>query len=150
MSFSDRNLTCIDCKQSFVFTAGEQEFHASKGFSNEPKRCPSCRSARKSGGGGNAGGGGGGFSERAPRPSSSFGGGGGGFGGAAGGARREMHNAICAECGKETQVPFVPSGARPVYCRDCYSQQSGGGGGRSGGGGGFSGRGGGGGGRSKY
>ena len=146
MSFSDRNLTCNECKQSFVFTAGEQEFHAAKGFTNEPSRCPACRAARKSAGGG-------GFSDRGPR---SFGSGGGD------GARREMHTAICAECGKEAQVPFVPSGARPVYCRDCYSKQSGGGGGgrsgggssygggggggRSGGGGGY----GGGGGRSKY
>ncbi|MGB3907471.1 MAG: CxxC-x17-CxxC domain-containing protein [Methanomethylovorans sp.] len=32
---------------------------------------------------------------------------------------REMHNATCADCGKETQVPFVPDPNRPVYCRDC-------------------------------
>ncbi|CAN0137018.1 unnamed protein product, partial [Phaeothamnion confervicola] len=122
VSFADRNLTCIDCKQPFVFTAGEQEFHAAKGFTNEPKRCPACRTARK--GGASGGGGGGGFSDRGPRSfgsDSGFGGGGGG--GFGGGMRREMHSAICAECGKETQVPFVPSGARPVYCRDCYSQQ---------------------------
>jgi CxxC-x17-CxxC domain-containing protein len=33
---------------------------------------------------------------------------------------REMHTVICAECGKETQVPFKPSGDRPVYCQDCF------------------------------
>lgn len=132
MPLTDRNLNCIECKQPFVFTVGEQEFHASKGFTNEPSRCPACRAARKAAGGG---GGGGGFSDRGGSR------GGGGFGGGDGG-RREMHDAICAECGKDTQVPFVPSGARPVYCRDCYSKQSGGGGGRSSYGGG--------GGRSKY
>ena len=38
----------------------------------------------------------------------------GGFG------EREMHKAVCADCGKECEVPFKPSGDRPVYCRDCY------------------------------
>ena len=124
MSFQDRDLTCVDCKRSFVFTSGEQEFHAAKGFTNEPSRCPSCRAARKASGGGGGGGG-----------ARSFSGDGG---------RREMHSAVCAECGKEAQVPFVPSGERPVYCRDCYSKSSGGGGGsRSGGGGGYGGGGGG-------
>jgi CxxC-x17-CxxC domain-containing protein len=36
---------------------------------------------------------------------------------------REMHDAICAECGEATQVPFVPHQDRPVYCWDCYSRQ---------------------------
>ena len=40
-----------------------------------------------------------------------------------GGARpqREMFTAICADCGKETQVPFQPRGDKPVYCRDCFA-----------------------------
>ena len=135
MSYSDRNITCSDCSQSFVFTSGEQEFYATKGFANQPTRCPACRAARKSATGG--GGGGGGFS------------GGGGYGGGGGDrGRREMHPAVCAGCGQDTQVPFVPSGARPVYCRDCFAKQPGGGGG---GGGGRSGGGGGGGrGRDRY
>lgn len=33
---------------------------------------------------------------------------------------REMHKVICADCGKETEVPFKPDGNRPVYCRECY------------------------------
>ena len=33
---------------------------------------------------------------------------------------REMHKVTCADCGKETEVPFKPDGTRPVYCRDCY------------------------------
>jgi len=38
------------------------------------------------------------------------------------GAPREMHDVTCADCGKETQVPFKPDGNRPVYCRDCYQK----------------------------
>ncbi|MBX3171057.1 MAG: zinc-ribbon domain containing protein [Candidatus Eremiobacteraeota bacterium] len=122
MAYTDMTLTCTDCNQSFTFTSGEQEFHAQKGFSNRPSRCPSCRAARKASGGGGGRSGGGGF--------------GGGFGG--GGGSRQMHPATCAQCGKETEVPFVPSGNRPVYCRDCFSSQSGGS--RGGGGGGRGGR----------
>ena len=47
-----------------------------------------------------------------------FGGGGGGFGGP-----REMHKAVCADCKKECEVPFKPSGDRPVYCKDCFSKR---------------------------
>jgi CxxC-x17-CxxC domain-containing protein len=36
---------------------------------------------------------------------------------------RQMHKATCAECGKECEVPFKPSGDRPVYCRDCYAKR---------------------------
>lgn len=47
MSFEDRILMCRDCGNEFVFTAGEQEFYAQKGFLNDPVRCPDCRRARK-------------------------------------------------------------------------------------------------------
>jgi CxxC-x17-CxxC domain-containing protein len=117
--YADRNLTCVDCNSQFVFTAGEQEFHSSKGFSNDPRRCPSCRQSRKSSRNDSSG-------DR-PRSSTVSSGSGGGFG--SGMPRREMYDAVCAECGKDTQVPFQPSGSRPVYCRDCFSQHSGGGGG---------------------
>ncbi len=99
--FTDKTLTCADCGASFTFTAGEQEFHASKGFSNEPRRCRDCRSVRRTGRDGG--------DSRGSR--------GGGFGG---GARREMFDVMCAQCGKPTQVPFNPRGDRPVYCSDCY------------------------------
>lgn len=143
MSFVDKTLTCIDCKAPFTFTAGEQEFHSSKGFTNEPRRCSNCRQNRRSSRDG--GGSGGGFSDRGGSRSGGgdrggFGGDRGGFGGGGGGfgaPRREMFDAVCAECGKETQVPFQPSGSRPVYCRDCFSSHSpprrGGGGGGGGG-----------------
>ncbi|MGN1081205.1 MAG: zinc-ribbon domain containing protein [Acutalibacteraceae bacterium] len=45
--FEDKTLKCKECGEEFVFTAGEQEFYAEKGFVNEPQRCKSCRDARK-------------------------------------------------------------------------------------------------------
>ena len=45
--YQDKNLNCKDCGAEFVFTAGEQEFYATKGFENEPQRCKNCRDARK-------------------------------------------------------------------------------------------------------
>ncbi len=99
MTYQDRNLTCAECAQSFVFSADDQAYHAEKGYTNEPKRCSTCRDARRA----QSGGSGGGF-DRGPR---------------------EMHPVVCAECGKNTTVPFQPRGDRPVYCSDCFSQQSG-------------------------
>lgn len=46
--------------------------------------------------------------------------GGGGYGG---GRPREFHKATCSDCGKECEVPFKPSGDRPVYCKDCFSKR---------------------------
>ncbi|MCH5199315.1 MAG: zinc-ribbon domain containing protein [Oscillospiraceae bacterium] len=48
--YEDKTLVCKDCGAEFVFTAGEQEFYAEKGFVNEPQRCKACRDARKSAG----------------------------------------------------------------------------------------------------
>lgn len=127
MSYQDRQLTCVECGQEFTFSAKDQAYHAERGFTNEPRRCPSCRAARRNDGGG----GGGGYSSGGSYSS-------GGYGGA-----REMFDVVCSNCGKQTQVPFQPRGDRPVYCSDCYSQMGGGRGG--GGGGGRGGRGGGGG-----
>ena len=93
MNYEDKTLTCLDCGQPFTFSADDQSFHAEKGFINEPKRCTSCREARRNerdGGG------------RGPR---------------------EMHTVVCAECGKDATVPFQPRGDRPVYCSDCFSKQ---------------------------
>ena len=45
--YEDKTLVCKDCGNEFVFTAGEQEFYAEKGFTNEPQRCKACRDARK-------------------------------------------------------------------------------------------------------
>jgi len=45
--FQDRDLNCADCRQDFVFTAGEQKFFKEKGFTEIPKRCKPCRDAKK-------------------------------------------------------------------------------------------------------
>ena len=94
----DKSLTCKDCGSEFVFSASEQEFFAEKGFTNEPGRCSTCRAARKQQTRGGFG--------RNDRP------------------QREMHAATCATCGVETQVPFRPTGERPVYCRDCFTNNN--------------------------
>jgi len=61
VTYTDKTLTCSDCGASFTFSADDQEFFALKGYS-QPKRCPSCRQARKAERGG--GGGGGGYGSR--------------------------------------------------------------------------------------
>ncbi|NJP06478.1 MAG: cytochrome C551 [Chloroflexaceae bacterium] len=47
MSYEDTPIVCRDCGTTFIFTAGEQEFYAQKGFMHAPVRCPTCRRARK-------------------------------------------------------------------------------------------------------
>lgn len=47
MEFTDKTLVCSDCGAEFIFTAGEQEFYAGRGFTNEPRRCKTCRDGRK-------------------------------------------------------------------------------------------------------
>ncbi len=105
-TYSDRVLSCKDCGSDFVFTAGEQEFYASRGFEHLPGRCPSCRAARRNRQGGAS--------------ASSLGIESSGLGSRR--VAREMHPAVCSACGKETQVPFVPRGDKPVYCDDCFAQ----------------------------
>ena len=122
--YNDKNLTCSDCGQEFVFTASEQDFYAQSGFT-EPRRCASCRASRKaarnSDGGGYSSGGysSGGYSSGA----GSYGGGGGGGGYDRG--PREMFTATCSNCGKEAQVPFRPTSGKPVYCSDCFRSMRG-------------------------
>ena len=103
MSFQDKSIQCSDCGTTFTFSAGEQEQFASRGYTNDPKRCPSCRQERKARQYSNNG-----NSYRNDsygyRP------------------QREMFPAVCAECGKDTQVPFQPREDRPVYCSDCYNK----------------------------
>jgi len=94
VSFQDKSLECSDCGATFTFSAEEQEFFQSKGYTNEPKRCPSCRQARKT--------------ER--------------YGSSGYGSRRRMFTAVCAECGNECEVPFEPREGRPVYCTECYNK----------------------------
>lgn len=92
MALTDKTLVCAECGREFTFTIGEQEFYASRGLVNEPKRCPDCRSARR----------------RERRQ---------GYGDS-----RPSYPAVCAECGAETTVPFEPTEGRPVYCKECYNK----------------------------
>ncbi len=126
---ADKTLTCRDCGNTFTFTEGEQDFYSQKGYS-EPTRCADCRAAKKAAR--NEGGYGGGYGSYSG--GGSYGGGGySGGGGGYGRSERTMTQVVCANCGKDTEVPFVPRGDKPVYCSDCYSQMNGGnrGGGRS-------------------
>ena len=45
--YEDKTLKCKECGADFIFTAGEQEFYAEKGFQNQPQRCRDCRNAKK-------------------------------------------------------------------------------------------------------
>jgi CxxC-x17-CxxC domain-containing protein len=92
--YQDRILTCRDCGQDFIFSAGEQEFYASRNLTNTPGRCPSCRAARRGG------------QSSAPRS-----------------RNVEHYETTCASCGRPTSVPFIPREDRPVYCSDCYQAQ---------------------------
>jgi CxxC-x17-CxxC domain-containing protein len=96
-TLEDKTILCADCGEEFLFTAGEQEFYREHRLTNLPTRCRGCREARK-----------------ARKPEARM-----------GGARpvRELHKTVCAECGAETEVPFAPSAARPVYCRDCFRKR---------------------------
>lgn len=90
MAFEDKTIKCQGCGAEFVWTVAEQQFYAEKGFDNAPIRCKACRMARKK--------------QRSDAPRQMF-----------------QVNLTCAQCGKPiTQLPFKPSGDRPVYCMDCY------------------------------
>jgi CxxC-x17-CxxC domain-containing protein len=84
----------MECGGEFVFSKSEQAFYAERGFTNEPKRCKTCRDKRKQ-----------------TRDGAGSGGG------------RPMVSVTCDNCGVATEVPFTPVSGKPVYCRDCYSQR---------------------------
>ncbi len=92
MVYEDRTLSCKDCNEDFTFTAGEQEFYATKGFENDPSRCQACRSAKRQ-------------QRNGAR------------------ANRQMYTVVCDQCGIETEVPFNPTGDKPVYCRTCFQDK---------------------------
>jgi CxxC-x17-CxxC domain-containing protein len=94
--FQDRPITCVDCSEPFIWTAGEQVFFHDKGLKNEPKRCKPCKQAKN---------------DRLAAISAAQ---------AAGVKQRIEVTVICAQCGEQTTVPFYPSQGRPVYCRSCF------------------------------
>lgn len=94
--FHDENLKCVDCGQSFLWTAGEQIFFHDKGLKNPPKRCKACKQAKN---------------DRLAAVSASH----------TSGVRQRIEvTVVCAQCGQQTTVPFYPSQGRPVYCRACF------------------------------
>jgi CxxC-x17-CxxC domain-containing protein len=101
MSFQNKTLKCSDCAFTFTFSVDEQELFASRGHTNEPKRCPSCRQARKA--------------RQQSNNSNSFGSNSHNYN-----SPRQMFPVKCSDCGKDTEVPFKPTNGRPVYCSDCY------------------------------
>ena len=99
MSLQEKTIKCFDCGGEFVFSVEEQEAFTAKGYTNSPKRCPTCRDTRKARqiSQGNY---------KSIQP---------GFR-----AERKSFPATCATCGKSTMVPFEPKAGRPVFCRDCF------------------------------
>ena len=97
MEFQDRELTCADCGEVFIFTAGEQLFFYDKQFQNQPNRCKPCKAKRNA--------------------QFRF----------AGGAERTYTRVetrtTCSSCGKTTTVPFRPTQGRPVLCRECFEKE---------------------------
>ena len=103
--YEDKTLVCKECGKEFVFTAGEQEFYAERGFQNEPQRCKPCRDARKN-------------AARGPReyftavcaaimPP---------------GPPPMIMTFFRCSCGGEARVPFEPKSDRPVYCSECFAK----------------------------
>jgi len=103
MEFQDKTLKCIDCGQDFVFTAGEQLFFHDKQFKNEPKRCKACKTKRMGHVGAHSHG-----------PSHHE---------HSGGHAKVETRTNCSGCGQETTVPFRPTQGRPVFCRQCFTEQ---------------------------
>ena len=144
MSYEDKYINCVDCSQEFVHSADDQARYEARGLQNIPKRCPTCREAKRAkksrGRPGDS------DSRARPAPPAS--------------SRNDFrhdetpqrepqmsaesapqpepvkaierneinwpdpekytHTVSCAECGKETSVPFKPTDDCPAYCRDCF------------------------------
>ena len=94
MEFTDKTLTCVDCGEDFLFSAGEQRFFADRDFRNDPKRCKACKSRR---------------TVAAPTETHIF-------------LKRETL-ATCNQCGRQTTLPFRPTQGRPVFCRECFQHR---------------------------
>ena len=116
----DRTDECVDCGTPFAVTAAEQAWYREHGR-REPHRCPVCRAHRRA-------------ERNAPllaayqaEESSAAERGVTVYGGpghrTATPTPRQLYPAICHACGKETEVPFIPRGNRPVYCRECFGQR---------------------------
>jgi CxxC-x17-CxxC domain-containing protein len=100
MELQDRTIQCVTCGREFLFTAKEQEFFLSKGF-KEPRHCRECRQHRKQ--------------ERDQAIAQVT--------GQTYQPGREMFKIVCANCHRESLVPFRPTTGKPVLCKDCFIAQ---------------------------
>ena len=116
-----RLLTCIDCQKPFAFSEDEQRFYQQRGF-RVPVRCLDCRAARRAERNADL--------IRNTEPEASWTETLGHYGGSTNNSRSGANGrrnggsgypAVCAQCGKDTIVPFEPRSGRPVYCRDCFT-----------------------------
>jgi CxxC-x17-CxxC domain-containing protein len=95
MPYQDKHLLCRDCGKAFIWTAGEQEFYASKGFTNPPSRCKEHRLQRRAQVDGTRG--------LLPQ--------------------RKEYDIVCSNCGRPGKVPFEPSTKQSLLCTDCFLSQ---------------------------
>ena len=120
--------TCAVCGEQFLTPATERQFRRERGL-HDPIECVDCRARLRSVRnaelismyervdsvpvGGQRLASGSGQPERGGRPTRQS------------NVSHQRYNTVCSQCGKETQVPFVPRGDRPVYCRDCFNARRG-------------------------
>ncbi|MFN0279834.1 MAG: zinc-ribbon domain containing protein [Pyrinomonadaceae bacterium] len=100
VQFTSKSINCMDCRQIFIWTAGEQRFYQDKHLSNPPKRCKECKTAKN---------------RRLAAVAR---------GRVTGKRQRIDVHAECAKCEAVTTVPFYPSQGRPVYCRACFLEMN--------------------------
>jgi hypothetical protein len=104
--YEDKELTCSECRESFTYTAAEQEFYASVGFAEGPTRCPDCRGVQDP-----------------DNPADDNG----GFASEYAEAKKEqLFAAQCVRCGAATRVPArMVFGDGTIYCADCIANEYG-------------------------
>ncbi len=95
MQIVDRILTCSDCGEDFIFSAGEQLFFLDKQFRNDPKHCKPCKIKQRT-------------RIQPDKAAPIF---------------RVETRAECSHCGIETSVPFKPTRGRPILCRACFQSR---------------------------
>lgn len=98
-----KDIVCVACSSYFEFSVEEQDFYETKGF-QPPKKCKACRAQAKQ-----------------RRDSYQTGG---EYGSKPFSQARPMFDACCHSCNNNMQLPFQPDGSRPVYCPDCYKNNS--------------------------
>lgn len=94
--FKDKKLICRDCSKEFVWTAGEQQFFAQKGFDRAPIRCTDCRKKKKQ--------------QHQNQPSQT--------------ETEQYFKVTCSKCGKTSEVPFKPQQPDSLVCSDCFYAQA--------------------------